>query len=154
MSVCLYPLEKKNFILSRTPTYSALRKCILGLALLTLAFGIFHHSLFEFAHSLSHRFSNGHSYHSHHHNTAEATHKHAFLDISNMVFDLKFDSPISEDSDHRLKFSVDKGLEKYSEKNFTHILFVIKSNKIFNHNLQLPPRPFLQIPAPPPDFSV
>lgn len=129
---------------------SPLRKCLLGLALLVFLTGTFHEGIFEIAHTLSHQFKGGHSYHSHS-NLEDTDHKHVILDISKMAFEKQNDSPISQDNQQKLTF--DKTPQTCGSVAFQINLTESKNKKILFPNLQLPATPALQINVPPPDFS-
>ena len=147
----LYKILKPKFILYPDFTYSTLKKYLLGLVLLTYLMGTFHQGIFEFAHSLSHQFAGGHSYHSHHANDKDANHEHTTLDISKTAFEEHNDAPASSENGQQSSF--DKIPQLCVSITFQAAIVELKNKRIPFFNLQLPPTPFLHITAPPPDFT-
>lgn len=111
----------------------------------------FKEEILEIAHSCSHHFKGGHSYHLHHIHGENTDHEHAILNITKVVFEEISDSPDLPDKEQQFSFDKIPPLCVSLDLQTTPGRLTGKSIAI--SNLQLPASTFLEIIVPPPDFT-
>ena len=140
---------KFSIVPSNTITHFG-KKILIGFVVLTYLVGTFQHAVLEVAHTLSHAFVGGHTYHSHQHEGEEIPHEHRVLDFSKTV--LKENDRHSGSTQNTYSFSFEKMPQILSSTTITGIIAVVQSTSIVAQNWQIPVAPVFKIPFPPPRF--
>lgn len=132
--------------------YPSIKKCLIGVVLLVCMAGVFQQGIFEIVHVLSHQFTGGYNFHSHHSDLEDSDHEHFISGLSKRAFEQFINAPANQDK--RLQVPLDKIPQICPSIVYKIDLAESKNkNKPF-FNWQLPSCPFLQITTPPPEFAI